>query len=148
MCTSRSVFVTGLGNGEIYWKIEVFQWVCRWSYQEHVALGTDKKHVRVSTKKYRAATYKPPNGEEYTGALELLEGGEFSYMPSLPFTFATSSCSLQVEFPSQGKDRANLLGSMLLFQPATRIMMKTVIQLKGSVGLCTDNAVLQNVYPW
>ena len=37
---------------------------------------------------------------------------------------------------------------MLLPQPATGIMIKSVIQLKGSVGLCADNAVLQNVYHW
>lgn len=37
---------------------------------------------------------------------------------------------------------------MLLPQPGTGIMIKSVIQLKGSVGLCADNAVLQNVYRW
>lgn len=37
---------------------------------------------------------------------------------------------------------------MLLPQPGAGIMIKSVIQLKGSVGLCADNAVLQNVYHW
>lgn len=62
-----------------------------------------------------------------------------------PFTFTNNSCSSLISIFGKRYSKSACIHAVTSVSDYDN---KTVIQLKGSVGLCTDNAVLQNVYLW